>query len=49
MKKKDTKEKRTKVVNSDVCCIKCGKFLGMTCDPFRESYCKECFKENPNQ
>ena len=39
------KEKRTKIINSDVYCIKCGKFLGATCDPFRDNFCKECFPE----
>ena len=40
---KVTTEKRTEVINSDVYCSKCKRFLGMTCDPFRESYCEDCF------
>lgn len=38
-----SKEKRTIVKNGDVYCIKCGCFLGMTCDPFRPEYHDNCF------
>lgn len=33
----------TESKNGDVYCIKCGEFLGMTCDPFRDSYHEKCF------
>lgn len=38
----EVREKRYTVINSDVYCIKCETFLGMTCDPFR-SNCESCF------
>jgi len=34
-------EEKTIIINSDVYCEKCGRFLGMTCDPFRDSC--QCF------
>jgi len=37
-------DKRVKVINSDVYCAKCGKFIGMTCDPLRNKYCEMCFE-----
>ena len=36
--------KKTKIIKSDVYCFKCGRFLGMTCDLFREEYCERCFR-----
>jgi hypothetical protein len=39
---KEFREERIKIINSDVYCSKCGEFLGMICDPFRQSYCKKC-------
>ena len=45
MSEKKTKTRRTEVINGDVYCSKCGKFIGMTCDPFRDGYCKKCFKD----
>ena len=43
------KDKKTKIINSDVYCSKCGRFLGMTCDPFREAYCEKCFPNETKQ
>ena len=43
---KKLKRIRTKVINDDVYCIKCNRFLGTTCDPFRKNYCEECFSED---
>lgn len=38
----------TGVLNGNVYCAKCGGFLGMTCDPFRDSYHENCFPK-PNK
>ena len=38
-------EKKDKFIIKDgsAYCIKCERFLGMTCDPFGEGVCKKCF------
>ena len=36
---------KVKMINSDVYCIKCGKYLGMTCDPFIGE-CEKCFPKD---
>ena len=39
----DGTAKKTKVFQGGVYCVKCGAFLGMTCDPFRAAQCDTCF------
>ena len=36
-------------VFGDVYCLKCECFIGSVCDPFRQPFCKECYKCNEKE